>query len=144
MNAIQFLIKEHDHVRRILGEIEDDSHRDKTKRKMFDELCDDLLRHETMEHKVWYPHFNKNEKIDDTVRHLLSEEQHAEKAINQFKRIKNQAEWDEKFQQFKKDVEHHASEEEEKLFPKVKTILSEKELEMIGKKMWAFKREYAS
>lgn len=142
MNAIEFLLKEHDKVRRTFAEIDSDSHKTETKKKMFDALCADLLRHETMEHKVWYPHFKNNDKVDDTVKHLVKEEKHAENAIKQFDNVKTEEEWLQKFKKFKSDVEHHAHEEESKLFPKIKSLFSEAELEKIGKEMYAFKQEY--
>jgi hemerythrin superfamily protein len=137
MNAIEFLIKEHDRVRRGLSDISDKSHHYETKVKMFHQLCQELIRHETMEHKVWYPHFRN--KLNGTVKHLLTEEKNAETAIKQFETIKTQEAWEEKFSKFKKDVAHHAYEEEHQLFPEVKKILSEKDLEQIGKDMREFK-----
>jgi hemerythrin superfamily protein len=142
MNAIEFLTHEHDKVRKVLAEIDQGSHKDETKRKMFDGLCQDLIRHETMEHKIWYPHFKNHDKLEDTVKHLLTEEKGAEKAIQAFDNVHSQEEWEKKFAKFKKDVEHHAEEEEKKLFPNVKKILDEATLEKIGKEMHAFKQQY--
>lgn len=142
MNAIDFLIKEHDKVRKMLTDISDSSHQYETKRKLFDKLCADLLRHETMEEEVWYPQLKRKTELYSTIKHLISEEKHAEKEIKTIQKITDQAEWENKFLTFKKNVEHHAKEEEEKLFPQVKKILSEKELEEIGKEMFTFKQQY--
>ena len=142
MDAISFLTKEHDKVRKTLRDISDESHRYETKKELFDSLCHDLIRHENMEHKIWYPHFKNSEKLEHTVKHLLKEEKSAEKAIKTFDNIATEKEWENKFAKFKKDVENHASEEEEKLFPNVAKILDKAELEEIGKKMLEFKREY--
>ncbi len=142
MNAIDFLIKEHNKVRQMLKEISAESHRGEAKKNLFEILCDDLLRHETMEHKVWYPHFKNNSKLSDTVKHLLTEEKSTEKAIAQFDNLKTEAAWEEKFSKFRKDVIHHAAEEERDLFPEVRKLLSEAELEQIGKEMQAFKKEH--
>lgn len=144
MNAIKFLLKEHNKVRREFSDIEDDSHKYETKKNMFDTLCNDLIRHEKMEQKLWYPHFKNNEKIDATVKHLISEEKKAETAIKEFDSVKTQKEWEDKFLKLKKDVEHHAAEEEQNLFPKIEKILTEDELEKIGKEMEDFKNEYKS
>lgn len=143
MNAIDFLIKEHEHVRKTLSEIDDSSHRTDTKRKMFQSLCTDLIRHETMEHKVWYPHFKNDTRLNATVKHLLSEEKTAEKILKQFDDIKADEEWEEKFIKLKRDVEHHATEEEQKLFPEVKKLLNKDDLEKIGIEMYHFKMNYS-
>jgi hypothetical protein len=140
MNAILFLINEHEKVKHILADICDKSHKEETKLKIFHELAHHLIRHETMEQKIWYPHFK--DKLEDTVKHLISEEKSAAQAIIELEKIKNQNMWDEKFLKFKNDVEHHASEEEHKLFPNVKKILTEEELEKIGKEMYEFKKEF--
>lgn len=142
MNAIDFLIKEHNKVRKTLEDIDDSSHHYETKRKMFETLSEDLIRHETMEHTVWYPHFKNDHRLNEKVRHLLKEENHAEKAINNLSEIKTEAAWQEHFLQFKKDVEHHAKEEENQLFPEVKKLLSNADLEKIGAEMYEFKKQY--
>ena len=142
MNAIDFLIKEHEHVRRALAEIDDDSHHAETKRKMFQSLCQDLIRHETMEHVVWYPHFKNDQRLSPTVKHLLSEEKTAEEIIKQFDHIHAQQEWERKSSKLKNDVEHHAEEEEQKLFPEVKKLLTDDDLEKIGLEMFHFKKDY--
>jgi len=142
MNAIDFLTKEHHHVKQVLDDLSNKPHREETKKKMFDTLCKELLRHEEMEHKIWYPHFKQDQRLDDTVKHLLTEEKSAEEAIKRFGKVDNEKEWDLKFSKFKKAVEHHAHEEEEKLFPVVKKILSETELEEIGKEMYEFKSKH--
>ncbi|MDX1837433.1 hemerythrin domain-containing protein [Legionella taurinensis] len=140
MNAIDFLIKEHNRVRKMLADINDASHREETRRKLFAVLSQDLIRHEKMEHAVWYPHFK--DRLDDTVKHLVSEEKGAERAIKQLDDTATTQTWEEQFSKFKKDVEHHATEEEQILFPKVKTLLSEEQLEKIGQDMFHFKQDH--
>ena len=142
MNAISLLRKEHTKVRAIFSKISKKNHQYATRKKQLANLCQDLIRHEMMEHRVWYPAFKNNKKIKSEVRHLLSEEKHAEKAIKQFKKIKSKEEWEIKFSKFKKAVKHHAREEETKLFPNVKKILTKAELEKIGKKMRKFNQTY--
>ncbi|MFT4059109.1 MAG: hemerythrin domain-containing protein [Legionella sp.] len=141
MNAIEFLIKEHDKVRTTLDDIANGSHHFDTQKKRFELLIHDLIRHEKMEYTVWYPHF-KNE-VPDTVKHLLKEEKSAEKEIKKIDGLKTEAAWKEHFIKFKQDVEHHAQEEEKKLFPEVKKILTEKQLLEIGLSMLVFKKEYS-
>lgn len=141
MNAIDFLIKEHNKVRAMLLDMSDRSHHHETKKKKFTLLAQDLLRHETMEHEVWYPHFRN--KLSDTVKHLLTEEKGAEKAIKKLDSLKTEEAWEENFLKFKHDVEHHAQEEENNLFPEVEKILSDKELDDIGMKMYEFKKKHS-
>lgn len=143
MNAIDFLIREHDKVRQTLLDITDKSHREETRMKMFHGLCQDLIRHETMEHKVWYPHFRNDRRLSETVQHLLHEEEGAEKAIKQFAQINTPDAWEEQFSKFKNAVENHAREEELDLFPQVEKLFSKEELEKIGREMYQFKTHYS-
>lgn len=142
MDAIHFLLKEHDKVRTLLKTIAKKSSQYTTKKRKFKMLCQDLIRHEKMEHKVWYPVFKNNKKLKTEVKHLLIEEKHAEKAIKKINKIKTPEEWEAHFAKFKKAVEQHANEEESKLFPNVKKILDKLELEEIGKQMKKFKSKY--
>lgn len=141
MNAIDFLLQEHTLVRKTFKDIENHS-QESAKRKMMLQLGQDLLRHETMEEKVWYPNFQNDESLKEIIDHLISEEKAAAKAIQEIDDIVDFKEWKNKFSIIKKDVEHHAAEEENKLFPKVKKIMNETELERIGKEMQDFKEEF--
>jgi hemerythrin-like domain-containing protein len=140
MNAIEFLIHEHNNVKKMLAEINGEAHGFENKKQKFNLLASDLIRHENMEQQVWYPHF-KN-KVSDTVKHLVSEEKHAEEAIQKLEASKTEEAWETLFLKFKHDVEHHAQEEENDLFPEVQKLLSEQELEEIGEEMSEFKNEY--
>jgi iron-sulfur cluster repair protein YtfE (RIC family) len=131
MNAIQFLLKEHEHVRKVLADISNPVHRDATKREMLHELCQDLIRHEMMEEEIWYPQLRKHQNLKELIKHLISEEKHAEKAMLKFDAIKTQDEWETKFEKFKQDVEHHAAEEENDLFPLVERIVPDMQLQEI-------------
>jgi hemerythrin superfamily protein len=141
MNAIEFLIKEHNKVRTMLADIADESHEFATQKKRFALLAQDLVRHEHMEHEVWYPHFK--DELSDTVKHLVKEEKSAEQEIKKMEALKTEAAWQEHFPKFKHDVEHHAKEEEKDLFPEVKKLLSEQQLLDIGAAMLEYKKKYS-
>lgn len=138
MDAIDFLLKEHDKVRKKFAEIKKKKD-PKSFLEEFDALCKDLLVHEKMEQIVWYPKIKENKKLYETIKHLISEEQHAEKAIKGFKSSPDEEKW-EKFLKINKDVDHHADEEETKLFPQVKKMMSKEELLEIGHEMYLFKK----
>ena len=143
MDAIKFLLKEHNKIRKTFTKIKSKS-RETTKHKMFDFLCKDLVRHEKMEQKIWYPYLKKNTPLKNKIKHLLKEEKTAAKVIKEFKKIKNPEKWEKKFLAFKKDVSHHANEEETKLFPKVKKSLENSELKLIGEQFHAYKNKHTN
>lgn len=140
MDAIEFLIKEHNKVRAMMADITDESHQFTTQKKRFAHLAQELIRHEKMEHEVWYPHFKSD--VPETVKHLLKEEKGAEKEIKKIEELKTEEAWTIHFSKFKQDVEHHAQEEEKELFPEVRKLLSKEQLLEIGASMVAFKKEH--
>jgi hemerythrin-like domain-containing protein len=142
MNAIDLLISEHNKVRDILKKIAEDSKSFDEKKNSFKTLRHDLLRHEKMEQTIWYPHFKDSDKLDKTVKHLIKEEKEAHQEIQDLNQIGSEEEWNTQFKKFKHDVEHHAHEEESKLFPQIRNIFSESELANIGKEMLQFEKEY--
>jgi len=144
MNAIKFLLNEHENVRKMLGKILNEAYRHTTKRKMFASLGITLAHHEKMEQKIWYPYLIKKTTLSTLIKHLISEEKTAAATIKQIKKITPEDEWENAFMHFKDSVEHHAREEEIKLFPKVEGILDDIDLEELGKKMKKFKKDLDS
>ncbi|MDP3268270.1 MAG: hemerythrin domain-containing protein [Legionella sp.] len=142
MNAIDFLINEHNKVRTLFADINDSSHKLETKKKIFDTIQDELIRHEEMEQSVWYPQLKSDKRLYDTVKHLISEEKDAKKLMERLSKIKQSEEWENEVKKLQEDVEHHAREEEKELFPAVSKIMEEAELLRIGKEMRVFKNTY--
>lgn len=144
MNAIDFLIKEHDKVRKLFKDLNDASHRTETKEKLFEQIRDELIRHESMEQTVWYPKLKSNADLYEKIKHLISEEKDAHKLLDRLLKIEGSTEWSKELTKLQDEVEHHAKEEETKLFPVVKKALDEKELEEIGIEMREYKENYKS
>lgn len=140
MNAIAYLKNDHQSFKNLIKKISGSGDR-QVKKKLFSKLCQALLEHEDVEQKIWYPALKRNTNLDLEIRHLISEEKHVEKEIKVFDEIKNEEEWDKRFNKFKNELEHHSDEEEKKLFPNVEEVLSKADLEDLGKSMLKFKEE---
>ena len=139
MDAIKFLLKEHNKIKTTFKKLSKYRKSFEIKQRRFNKLCSSLIIHETMEHKTWYPHFKNDPLVKKIVKHLISEEKSAAATIKSFKKIKIETVWEKKFTKFKKDVLAHAAEEQNKLFAKVKKLFNSNQLKMIGKKMEKFK-----
>jgi hemerythrin superfamily protein len=138
MDAITYLRQEHSKFRKTfaaISKLKDD----KAKLSKFNALCKELQRHEKMEEKIWYPPLRKDADLRDIIKHLISEEKSAAKAIEKLKATKMGIIWKLKFYKFKHDVDHHAKSEEKELFPKARKFLSKTELNALGAKMRKFK-----
>jgi hemerythrin superfamily protein len=142
MNAIDFLIKEHNKVRGLFVDLNENNHREDTKRNIFEAIRDNLIRHEKMEQTIFYPKLKSNKDLHEKIKHLIDEEKDAKKLIMHLDKIKNSPAWEEELIKLQKDVEHHANEEEKELFPHVRKLIDEDELVEIGKEMREFKENY--
>lgn len=135
MNAIKLLETQHDEVEALFKKIEDADKPDR-KQSLFNELADSLAAHAKIEETIFYPAVMAKQTKDML---LESAEEHL-----QIKRVladllkldPGVEEFGAKLKVMKEEVEHHAREEEEKkLFPKVKKLLSSDELEALGSEM---------
>lgn len=142
MNAIDIILQDHDHIRHMFSEVNKklDSNIDECRAK-FAQLKDFIIKHETMEQKVWYPELEKHDNLKPIIAHLKKEEKKAGMEIKKLDKIKDNKEWAAKVKKLEKAVEHHAHEEESKLLPKVKKDLDRQTLEEIGGKLKNFKAE---
>lgn len=138
MDAIKYLRSEHSKFRRTFASISKISSVPKKKTKL-KALCNDLVRHEKMEQKAWYPVLKRKVELKTIIKHLLSEETAAAKAIKHIQKTKFEIIWKLRFLKLKHDVDHHAKDEENKLFPKVRQMYSKAELNKLGVKMRKFK-----
>lgn len=141
MNAIKFLLHEHNKIRTAFKNIHGSS-RIKTKQRLFAKLAKKLVVHETMEQKKWYPKIKKELSNNALLKHLVSEEKSAAKAIKKLQKISSENKWLEKFEALNEDVEHHAVEEEEELFPLVGMSLGRQTLMEIGKVLNQYKTQH--
>lgn len=144
MNAIDFLLKEHNKIRALFADLNDPIHKEETKRKLFETIRNELIRHEKMEQTIWYPKLKSHKELFDEIKHLVSEEKDASKLIDHLNKINNSPEWEKELLKLQKEVEHHANEEEKHLFPEVRKFLDETALTIIGKAMREFKDNYKS
>ncbi|MBV8803216.1 MAG: hemerythrin domain-containing protein [Gammaproteobacteria bacterium] len=141
MQAVKFIVREHNKIRKTLARIEKQAH-DTTKIRTAKLLCKDLTIHENMEETIWYPFINKTAPLKTTITHLIKEEKKAASTIKKLDKIKDSEKWLEIFTTLKQDVSHHANEEETQLFPKVLTLIDDEDLEKVGKKLQHFKNKH--
>lgn len=138
MDAIIYIRSQHTKIRKAFKAIGKTASLNSKKTKL-NALCKELVKHETMEQKAWYPVLRKNKTLANVIKHLVAEEKSAAKTIKSFKKSHFDLIWKLKYMKFKRDVEHHARDEEKKLFPKVRKIIPKKELMLLGTKLQKFK-----
>lgn len=91
------------------------------KKKLADHICDELLKHMTVEEEILYPAVKSKVKgAEDVVNEGVVEHAGAKDLIKQIKSMKGNEElFDTKVMVLAEQIEHHVKEEEEEMFPKV-------------------------
>ncbi len=139
------LKKEHDRFRALLDQAKKTTERSALKRKkIFLEFSTLLSLHETVEEKVVYAALKKHAETKSIVLEGVQEHHLADLLIAELNKMDvSDPDWGSKFHVMGEGVEHHLEEEEKKMFPQVKSILSEKELVNVFKRMDAIRNSPA-
>ncbi len=139
------LKKEHDRFRTLLEQAKKTTERSAVKRKkIFSEFSTLLALHETVEEKVLYAALESHADAKSIVLEGVQEHHLADLLVAELKNMDvTHPDWGSKFHVMGEGVEHHLKEEEKKMFPQVREILSEKELVKVTKKMDAIRNASA-
>jgi hemerythrin superfamily protein len=135
MNALELLKDQHDVVDELIKKIEDEDDHDR-KRDLFAELADKLAAHAAIEEKLFYPAvFAK--QTEDILRESTEEHLQIKRVLADMLELDvDDDQFDAKLSVMKEEITHHAREEEEaELFPKVKKLLEEGDLEGLADEM---------
>ena len=136
-DALELLMQQHDEVDALIGKIER-SKDGRQKAALFAKLADNLAAHATIEEKLFYPAVmadrTEDQLIEATEEHLSVKRLLAD----MLELSPNDAHFDAKLNVLKEQVRHHARQEEEaKLFPLVRKMMSADELAGLGNEMMA-------
>ena len=138
IDALELLTSQHDEVENLFSEIED-SDDPEEKAELFRELADKLAAHATMEEKLFYPSVMTEGTCEDLLE--ATEEHLAVKRVlaDMLEMDPDDDRFDAKLSVLKENVRHHArDEEEDKLFPKIRKMLSADQLAGLGNDCLAF------
>ena len=102
----------------------------KTKRKLVDQILDELALHATIEEKHFYPEIRRKvDDVDDIVLEGYEEHHVFELTMAELRELDVEAEnFDAKVTVLIEMVRHHVEEEEQEMFPKVREAMGRTEL----------------
>jgi hemerythrin superfamily protein len=142
MNALELLKEDHAKVKELFEEAEGTEDA-KQKRKIFDQILAELETHARIEETIFYPAMEKHDDLKDMVLESIEEHRQIKTLLKEIDNLKSDSEkFDPKLKVLMENVEHHAEEEEEgKMFPKVKKVVDEEELEALGGELEAAKNK---
>jgi hemerythrin-like domain-containing protein len=101
---------------------------------VFTELKHSLIPHSKAEDEIFYAPLREHSATRDLIRDAQDEHQRIETQLNDLDRIeKNDALWGARLHSLKGIIEHHVREEEEKVFPKARTVFTAQRANELGR-----------
>ena len=141
-DAIVLLKTDHKNLERLFKQFEKLGERaEKTKRKVVDQIIDELTLHAAIEEQHFYPAIrDAMNDLEDDVLEGLEEHHIVKNTLAELRELQPSAEnFDAKVTVLIELVRHHVEEEEEEMFPKVREVFGRKELTEIGARLEAAK-----
>jgi len=142
-DPIELLKTDHRRFENLLKEGEASTERArKGRREILKALTTELTVHEAIEEQVLYPALKPHAEAHDVVLESYEEHHVADMQIKELHDVATDDEkWGAKFKVLKESVEHHISEEENRMFPTARGVLPKEELLALGAKMRALKAD---
>lgn len=135
MNAIELLDTQHRDVDELFAQLESGSGTPKVRQKLFDDLADMLAIHASIEELHFYPAV-KAAKTEENIEHSLDEHLDIKRKLSVCMATSVASDkFLARLRALKQEVQHHVKDEREELFPKVRRIFDDDQLEALGQEM---------
>jgi iron-sulfur cluster repair protein YtfE (RIC family) len=147
LDAITLLRKDHELLRKLSKELAETTERAvETRKKLLKRLEAELTAHTTIEEELFYPAIiAATDDVEDERMVAEGIEEHracdAKVIPDLHKTDPSTVEYSGQLKVLKDYLFHHLKEEEEEMFPKVRELIGRKELQELGEKMLARKKE---
>ena len=139
MNAIEFLVSQHRSMETMMAGVADAQ--DDALRRLYAEVADQLTMHISAEEVVFYPAV-RAARTEDILLESLEEHLSLKRLMADLLAMDpSDKTFEPKFKVLKEQAEHHHKEEEEHLFPKVKSLLDGDRLAQLGAEMIALQTQ---
>lgn len=138
MDGLELLRKDHDKVRGLFARFRDASEDDDTTRmsELSEEIFHELEVHTAIEEEVFYPaiHDAGGEELAETTDESYEEHHVVDVLMGEIRRLDpGDDAFKAKMKVLIENVEHHAQEEEDEMFPQVRELMSEDQLQSMGR-----------
>jgi hemerythrin superfamily protein len=138
MNALEILKQDHQKVKELFQEATRGEQN--TRKDLFDKIDTELEIHAHIEETVFYPALEEHEELKDMVAEAFEEHQEVKTLLEEIEELGSEShDFGAKLQELMESVEHHVAEEEGEMFPKVREVFDERELEELGNQLNAAK-----
>jgi len=159
MDAIKLLINDHDKVRQLFRDFNGGgglrglvrrsvgSVTTGERRRAVRQVCKELEMHTSIEEQIFYPAVTalEDRDLERQVDEALREHATVKEEVARLKGAKgDEAGLNDQMSQLEHDVEHHATEEENEMFPRLEELMSAEKREDLARQMRALKRRGAA
>lgn len=134
MDAFNLLKADHRKVAELFEQLESAS--GKRKLDVFKQIKTELDLHAHIEEKIFYPALEEPSETHDITLEAYEEHKQVKTLLRQLSRARSASdEWQAKAKVLQENVEHHVDEEENELFKKAGSVLSDEEIEDLGMRL---------
>jgi hemerythrin-like domain-containing protein len=143
MDALKMLKEDHDKVKKMLDGLESTTERaEKTRTEGLATLKSELEVHEAIEEEILYPALKEHAKTKDIALEAYEEHHVVDMVMSELEGVPVSEEtWAAKFTVMKENLEHHIEEEEGEMFKQARQVMDESEVDELGDRMAARKKE---
>ncbi len=142
MNAIELLKDDHNKVDRLFQKVKATEEGEEHK-ELFKKIKAELDAHTHIEEVIFYPRLREEEELEDITLEGIEEHHQAKMFLRELASLSEDSEkFEPKLKVLMEDITHHVQEEQGIMFPKVQKIISESELEELGKLMEEEKKKF--
>jgi hemerythrin-like domain-containing protein len=143
MNAFELMKQDHQKVSGIFEKLEPTTERGvKTREELFAQLKQELDIHARIEETIFYPAIKEAKETKDITLEAYEEHNVVKQLLAELDELpKDDETWGAKLKVLKENVEHHVEEEEGEMFTSAREVLSREQIEELGARMEAAKRE---
>ena len=142
-DAVKLLEKDHRRFEKLMEEGEETTERARKRRKdLLTTFAAEIAAHERKEEKVLYPALKRHSEARDIVLEGYQEHHVADVLVGELKNMDPADErWGAKFKVLEESLAHHIEEEERKMFPIARAVLTNEDLSALGMRMKALKAD---
>jgi iron-sulfur cluster repair protein YtfE (RIC family) len=143
MDALELLKKDHEKVASIFEKLEPTTERGvKTREELFAQLKQELEIHAQIEEQIFYPVLEEAQETHDITLEAYEEHKIVKELLDELDKLATDDEtWGAKLKVLQENVEHHVEEEEGEMFSGARDVLSSEQLEELGARLEAAKKE---
>ena len=138
MDALEILKQDNAKVKKLFDKTETAD--DREQKRIFSQIKTELEIHAQIEENIFYPAMQRHDGLKELVADSLKEHNAMKALLQEMGTLSDREDFEDKLEELIDNVEHHAEDEEEgKMFPKVRELVSASELQKLGAQLQAAK-----